>query len=126
MTAEATDLLVIGGGAMGLFTAYHASARAARVLVLEQGHVGDPMTASYGRTRSFRSDDLDATYARLAREALRLWGEFEQQTGAKVQGDTKADTGGNVYLSSPQHDTIYRASGLSAEVFAGAEVGRGA
>src|SRR3954447_11703725 len=79
-----TDLLVIGGGVMGLFTAYHASKRLARVVVLEQGRIGDPMTASYGRTRSFRSDYLDPEYARLAHEAVRLWGRFEQDTGVEV------------------------------------------
>ena len=73
--------MVIGGGVMGLFTAYHASERVDRVVVLERGRIGDPMTASFGRTRSYRSDYLDPAYARLAREALRLWEEFETQTG---------------------------------------------
>jgi sarcosine oxidase len=79
-----TDLLVIGGGVMGMFTAYHASQRGASVVVLERGRIGDPMTASYGRTRSFRNDYLDPTYARLAHEAFRLWGEFERHTGTKA------------------------------------------
>jgi sarcosine oxidase len=78
------DLLVIGGGVMGLFTAYHASERFERITVLERGFIGDPATASYGRTRSFRNDYLDATYARFAHEAFRLWGEFEEQTATKV------------------------------------------
>ena len=69
---------------MGLFTAYHATESSARVVVLERGRIGDPMTASYGRTRSFRNDYLDSTYARLAHEAFRLWGEFERQTGSPV------------------------------------------
>jgi glycine/D-amino acid oxidase-like deaminating enzyme len=79
-----TDLVVIGGGVMGLFTAFHASERGAEVVVLEQGRIGDPMTASYGRTRSFRSDYLDPQYARLAHEAYRLWSEFERHTGTEV------------------------------------------
>jgi glycine/D-amino acid oxidase-like deaminating enzyme len=78
------DLVVIGGGVMGLFTAYHASQRVDRVVVLERGRIGDPMTASFGRTRSYRSDYLDPGYVRLAREALRLWEEFEAETGATV------------------------------------------
>ena len=78
------DLLVVGGGVMGLFTAYHASERVGRVVVLERGRIGDPMTASFGRTRSFRNDYLDATYARLAHEAFRLWGAFELQTATKA------------------------------------------
>ncbi len=84
MTRPPDDLLIIGGGVMGLFTAYHAAARAERVTVLEQGRVGDPMTASFGRTRSFRNDYLDEDYARLAHEAFRLWAEFEAATATSV------------------------------------------
>jgi glycine/D-amino acid oxidase-like deaminating enzyme len=69
---------------MGLFTAYHASDRVGRVVVVERGRVGDPTTASFGRTRSFRNDYLDATYARLAHEAFRLWGEFELRTATRA------------------------------------------
>jgi glycine/D-amino acid oxidase-like deaminating enzyme len=79
-----SDLVVIGGGVMGRFTAYHASAQGRRVVVLERGRVGDPMTASYGNTRTFRNDYLDAGYARLAHAAFRLWGEFEAETGTDV------------------------------------------
>jgi glycine/D-amino acid oxidase-like deaminating enzyme len=79
-----SDLLIIGGGVMGLFAAYHASERFGRIVVLERGRIGDPTTASYGRTRSFRNDYLDATYARLAHEAFRLWGDFEAQTDTRV------------------------------------------
>src|SRR5690242_9504634 len=81
-TATPCDLVVVGGGVMGLFTAYEASQRAAaRVVVLERGWIGDPLTASYGRTRSVRNDYLDPAYARLAHEAFRLWEEFEARTG---------------------------------------------
>ena len=41
-------------------------------------------TASFGRTRSYRSDYLDPAYARFAREALRLWDEFETRTDTSV------------------------------------------
>jgi sarcosine oxidase len=79
-----SDLVVIGGGVMGLFTAYRASERGASVVVLERGRSGDPLTASYGRTRSFRNDYLDAAYARLAHEAFDLWADFEAQTGTRA------------------------------------------
>ncbi len=78
------DLLVIGGGVMGLFTAYHASAGSGRIAVLERGTIGDPTTASFGRTRSYRRDYLDPLYARLADTAIALWDEFERRTGAQV------------------------------------------
>lgn len=81
---QAIDLLVIGGGVMGRFTAHHASKFSRRVVVLERGRIGDPATASYGRTRSFRNDYLETTYANLAFEAFRLWTDFEGQTATDV------------------------------------------
>jgi glycine/D-amino acid oxidase-like deaminating enzyme len=84
MPEEINNLVIVGGGVMGRFAAYHAAERSARVVVLERGRVGDPMTASYSRTRSFRNDYLDAGYARLAHEAFRLWGDFERETGSEV------------------------------------------
>lgn len=82
--SELFDLVVLGGGVMGMFTAYTAAKNGSRVAVLERGRLGDPATASYGRTRSYRRDYLDATYARLADEAVRLWDEFEADTGSQV------------------------------------------
>lgn len=79
-----TDLVIVGGGVMGLFTAYYASDLGRRVTVLERGRVGDPATASYGRTRSYRNDYLDPTYVRLAREAIRLWDAFEAREDVRV------------------------------------------
>ena len=83
-SSELFDLVVIGGGVMGMFTAWTAAQHGSRVAVLERGHVRDPTTASYGRTRSYRRDYLDAGYARLADEAIRLWSQFETATGAEV------------------------------------------
>jgi sarcosine oxidase/L-pipecolate oxidase len=83
-SSELFDLVVIGGGVMGMFTAWTAAQHGSRVAVLERGHLGDPATASYGRTRSYRRDYLDAGYARLADEAIRLWTEFETATGTSV------------------------------------------
>jgi sarcosine oxidase len=86
MTADVTDtdLAIVGGGVMGLFTAYYASEVGRRVTVFERGRVGDPATASYGRTRSYRNDYLDPTYVRLAREAIRLWDAFEAREDVRV------------------------------------------
>ena len=84
MNAPDTDLVIVGGGVMGLFTAYYASEIGRRVCIFEQGRVGDPATASYGRTRSYRNDYLDPTYVRLAREAIRLWDAFEAHEDVRV------------------------------------------
>jgi sarcosine oxidase len=79
--SAARRLTIIGGGVMGLMTAYYAAPMAGSVTVLEKSRVGDPATASFGLTRSVRNDYLDADYARLAVEARRLWLELQQAAG---------------------------------------------
>jgi glycine/D-amino acid oxidase-like deaminating enzyme len=58
-------LTIIGGGVMGLMTAYYAAPLANSVTVLDKSRVGDPGTASFGLTRSVRNDYLDPQYSRL-------------------------------------------------------------
>jgi glycine/D-amino acid oxidase-like deaminating enzyme len=116
---------------MGLFTAYHASQRFGRIVVLERGRIGDPMTASFGRTRSFRNDYLDATYARLAHEAFQLWGAFELQTATRAlvrcgclniaKRSVTSDLA-NTYAQM-SHETLTRL-GLRTESFEGAALRR--
>ncbi len=74
-------LTVIGGGVMGLMTAYYAAPFAETVTVLERTRVGDPETASFCLTRSVRNDYLDPEYSRLAQEARRLWLELQVLAG---------------------------------------------
>ena len=70
-------LTIIGGGVMGLMTAYYAAPLATSVTILEKSRVGDPATASFSLTRSARNDYLDPEYARLAYESRRLWLELQ-------------------------------------------------
>jgi glycine/D-amino acid oxidase-like deaminating enzyme len=74
------DLAIIGGGVMGLFTAFYASRRGARILVLDPWRLGDPRAASFSLTRSIRNDYLDHEYARLAFEARKLWLDFQRES----------------------------------------------
>jgi sarcosine oxidase len=78
---------IIGGGVMGLMTAYHAAPLAEAVTVLERSWVGDPATASFGLTRSARNDYRDPGYAQLAFEARRLWLEFQEHSGEPLLVD---------------------------------------
>src|SRR4051812_47870099 len=127
MTEQINNLAIVGGGVMGRFAAYHAAERSARVVVLERGRIGDPMTASYSRTRSFRNDYLDPTYARLAHEAFRLWGDFEERTATKVLvrcgclNIAKSSITPNLAGTYAQmsHDTLTRL-GMRTESFDGA------
>ena len=83
----ARRLTIIGGGVMGLMTAYYAAPLADAVTVLERSRVGDPATASFGLTRSVRNDYRDPAYARLAFEARRLWQELQRDSGERLLVD---------------------------------------
>jgi sarcosine oxidase len=80
-------LTIIGGGVMGLMTAYYAAPLAQTVTVLDRSRIGDPATASFGLTRSVRNDYRDPEYARLAVEARRLWRELERDFGRQLLVD---------------------------------------
>ena len=73
-------LVVIGGGVMGLSTAYYASHFTQKITILEKATIGveNKKAASFSYTRSIRNDYLDPQYARLAYQARRLWLELQQ------------------------------------------------
>jgi sarcosine oxidase len=78
---ERADVAVVGGGVMGLASAW-ALARAGREpLVLEQHRVGHTQGSSHGATRIFRLAYEEPEWVRLAHEALGLWRELEHERG---------------------------------------------
>ena len=79
-----TDLLVVGGGAMGSATAWWA-ARAGRDVVLLERHPGHHAHgSSHGRSRIFRLAYDDPYYVGLARRAHELWRVLEAESGASL------------------------------------------
>ncbi|HET9921015.1 MAG TPA: FAD-dependent oxidoreductase, partial [Ktedonobacteraceae bacterium] len=78
MREDVQELIIIGGGVMGLCTAYAASHFTSKITILEKLTIGNQKAASFSYTRSIRSDYLDPVYARLAYEARRLWQELER------------------------------------------------
>jgi sarcosine oxidase len=80
-------LTIIGGGVMGLMTAYYAAPLATSVTILDKSRVGDPGTASFALTRSVRNDYLDPQYSRLAFEARQLWQDLQAASGERLLVD---------------------------------------
>lgn len=78
---QVQDLTIIGGGIMGLFTAYYASNFTSKITILEKATTGPGNTkaGSFSLTRSIRNDYLDPFYARLAYEARGLWLELQSR-----------------------------------------------
>jgi len=79
MPEEVQNLTIIGGGIMGLCTAYYASEFVQNITILEKATIGaeNKAAASFSYTRSMRNDYLDPLYARLAYEARKLWLELQ-------------------------------------------------
>ncbi len=69
---------------MGLMTAYHASAFARKITIIERKSIGHVLSSTAGETRSIRNDYLDPFYTRLAAESRRLWDEMQRTTRRKL------------------------------------------
>jgi glycine/D-amino acid oxidase-like deaminating enzyme len=77
---QTQDLIIVGGGIMGLMTAYYAVLQNSNVVIIERLTIGNKEAASFSYTRSIRTDYLEPLYARLAYEAQLLWLELEQKS----------------------------------------------
>src|SRR6266704_3587129 len=82
MQEDIRDLGIIGGGVMGLSTAYYASQFTSKITILEKATIGveNKEAASFSYTRSIRNDYLDPFYAQLAYEARGLWLDIQQSS----------------------------------------------
>jgi N-methyl-L-tryptophan oxidase len=80
---KTSDLIIIGGGIMGLFTAYYASQFSKSIIILEKRTVGNKFSASSGYSRSIRNDYLDPYFSCLASESQKMWQDLEKISGKK-------------------------------------------
>jgi monomeric sarcosine oxidase len=79
------DIIVIGGGTIGLSAAYYASARGLNTLLIEQfDTLAGPEGSSGGASRMFRIMYAPAYMAQLAEVALAMWKEIETVSGATI------------------------------------------
>lgn len=75
------ELVVVGGGVVGAATAWWAAKQGVEVVLLERFGPGHAFGSSHGGVRIFRVAYPQADYVALAREALELWREVEDETG---------------------------------------------
>ncbi|RRJ86576.1 FAD-dependent oxidoreductase [Gulosibacter macacae] len=75
------DIVVIGGGAMGLATAWRAAGRGRTVLLAEQFDIATPNGASHGACRNFNPHYATQPHLDLVREAADAFDELAEATG---------------------------------------------
>ncbi len=108
-------VIVLGGGTMGLASAWALARRGAAVTVLERfGHV-HTQGSHGGHTRIIRDSYHEgAGYVPIVREATRLWNELSERAGEPLLIRT-----GMVEIGAPD-DPLYRAT-IAANVASEAE-----
>jgi monomeric sarcosine oxidase len=81
-----TDVCVLGGGIMGLATAYSISKTSdSDVLLLDRYGIGNDYCSSNDVNRVFRySYGNDELYTRMAVESLKLWKNLEEESGQEL------------------------------------------
>jgi glycerol-3-phosphate dehydrogenase len=76
LQTDAFDLVVVGGGIHGLFTAYDAASRGLRVALVEQGDIGGGISFNHQRTIHGGLRALQSGHVRKCREQMverRAW-----------------------------------------------------
>ncbi|XP_015083420.1 probable sarcosine oxidase [Solanum pennellii] len=81
---EKFDVIVIGAGIMGSCTAYEASKRNQKTLLLEQFDFLHHLGSSHGESRTIRATYPEDYYPKMVLKSETLWREAEQQIGYKV------------------------------------------
>jgi glycine/D-amino acid oxidase-like deaminating enzyme len=79
------EIIVVGAGAFGGWTAFYLREMGARVTLLDAYGPGNALASSGGETRLIRADyGKDEQYTRLALRAFPLWRRWQDEWGAKL------------------------------------------
>ncbi|TJW67367.1 MAG: FAD-binding oxidoreductase, partial [Mesorhizobium sp.] len=93
---QAADVVVIGGGIVGVFAAYYLARRGMKVALVEKGRIGaEQSSRNWGWCRQ---QNRDARELPMATRSLDLWGSFAAATGE----DTGFRRCGLLYLSNDE------------------------
>jgi len=96
MTNQSYDVIVVGGGPMGLSTAYHLSKRRAKTLLLEQFTFFNQLGSSAGVSRQFRLPYPEQYMVQLVKDSIPYWEELQSLTPVQLM-----DKVGTLWFGDP-------------------------
>ncbi|XP_068066591.1 peroxisomal sarcosine oxidase [Anomalospiza imberbis] len=82
------DVIVIGAGIQGSFTAYHLAQRHKDTLLLEQFLLPHSRGSSHGQSRIIRSAYPQEYYSRMMPDCFHRWQQLEAETGTTLYRQT--------------------------------------
>ncbi|KAI5868217.1 hypothetical protein GGS23DRAFT_544570 [Durotheca rogersii] len=85
MATEIFDVVVVGGGPVGLSATYEVAKAGRKVIVLEKNNFFNQAGSSNDLARMFRTMYTEEFMADLAKEALGLWDALEKDAGASLR-----------------------------------------
>ncbi|KAI2464212.1 hypothetical protein F4781DRAFT_83512 [Annulohypoxylon bovei var. microspora] len=85
MATKVFDVIVVGGGPVGLATTYEVAKAGASVIVLEQNNFFNHAGSSNDLARMFRTMYTEDFMADLAKEALGFWDDLEKDSGTSLR-----------------------------------------
>ncbi|MFN2224808.1 MAG: NAD(P)/FAD-dependent oxidoreductase [Anaerolineae bacterium] len=125
---ERYDVIVVGGGMLGLSTAYHLARRGARILLLQAGDLGGGTSAACSGRAQVAEGHLDPLNIRLIREGLARLETLEEELGtgfewrragflALIPAPDEGGTGAQpLWHEWAERAKIFTAAGIPTEV----------
>ena len=98
LNAKQADLLVIGGGILGTFHAYHAIEKGLRVIHLERHQA--PIGATVRNFGQIVPSGMNTFWQQLGRESLRIYKDLQTEVDLTVKEE------GSIYLASNTEELV--------------------
>ena len=81
---DSSDIIVIGAGTFGVWTAYHLLSMGAKVTLIDAFGPGNSRASSGGETRLIQADNDNPIYVESAIRSFELWKQLEEDSKQQI------------------------------------------